>query len=153
MYEGTVLQHLVGAKLVVLEMLTIDDCQGANVADLQTDRSGDFTAGDAAIHVTTRPTAMLIEKCQNNNDAAVRPIIVTTDSGIAWTTQLATDAGLDDRIEIVGAEQFIATNILERGRFVGEPQVAELRQLVDTYNAIIDAVESDPSLRIEVASH
>lgn len=52
-YKGTVLQHLVAAKLEYL-MPTIE-IHGASDADDQTGREGDFIISDTAIHCTTMP--------------------------------------------------------------------------------------------------
>lgn len=69
-YAGTVLQHLVAAKLC----LVVPDIEinGADVADAPTGRSGDFMIGDTAVHCTTMPGQALIEKCSENIACGIR---------------------------------------------------------------------------------
>ncbi len=63
-YLGSVLQHLVGAKLA----LALPDVKlthlGASVADHSTKRAGDFQIDRTVIHVTTMPSESLLEKCR-----------------------------------------------------------------------------------------
>lgn len=56
---GTMLQHLVGAKLNLLLDSPLQH-HGANVADDVSGREGDFIVEDVAIHVTTSPSEALI---------------------------------------------------------------------------------------------
>ena len=64
-YLGTVLQHLVAAKLCLILPEGSFEIHGASVADGPTDRSGDFVINNTVIHCTTMPGALLIEKCQS----------------------------------------------------------------------------------------
>lgn len=48
-----------------------------STSDAQSGRSGDFLLGDVAIHVTTSPSAGVIERCKENLDQGLRPVIVT----------------------------------------------------------------------------
>ena len=150
-YMGTVLQHLVGAKLELICPPGSVDHHGASVADAPTDRDGDFTIKDTAIHVTTAPTEALIQKCGRNIEAGKRPIIVTTQLGAQGAQASAMAAGIDGRIDIFEIEQFIATNVYERSAFVESKRRAVLIDIVDRYNSIVAKHESDPSLKIEIA--
>lgn len=149
-YAGAVLQHLVGAKLECALGSGQVEHHGFAVADAPGGRSGDFLIGDVAIHVTTAPGEGLIGRCRENLDAGLRPVIVTLPAGVAVVAALAANAGLDQRIDIFDAEQFVALNIYEIGRFAPSGRRATLGDLVDRYNEIIEAHETDPSLRIEV---
>ncbi|MEO5343282.1 MAG: DUF4928 family protein [Gammaproteobacteria bacterium SHHR-1] len=60
-----------------------------------------------------------------------------------------TKAGLGERIDVFEIEQFIALNLYELGKFGAEGRRIAVDDLVMRYNAIIDAVETDPSLKIE----
>lgn len=150
-YMGTVLQHLVGAKLEsILPEGTIQH-HGASVADAPSDREGDFTVRDTAIHVTTAPSEALIQKCRRNLDADVRPVIVTTQDGAQGAEALAKDAGIDGRIDVFEIEQFIATNVYGKSGFAQTDRRMNVSKIVERYNAIVEAHETDPSLKIEVA--
>lgn len=76
-YLGTVLQHLVAAKLCLILPEDSFEIHGASVADGPTDRNGDFVIGNTVIHCTTMPSALLIEKCRANLRAGCHPVIIT----------------------------------------------------------------------------
>lgn len=148
MYAGAVMQHLVGAKL---DHVKDGDLlhHGFSVADAPSNRSGDFLVGDVAVHVTTAPGEALIRKCQNNLSAGLRPIIITTEDGVGGAKALAKQAGVDDRLDVIEIEQFIATNVYEWSLFERDNRPTAIRDIIDRYNRIIADCESDPSLRIE----
>lgn len=146
MYVGIVMQHLVGAKLdIVLGGVTH---HGASVADHSSGRDADFLMGDVAIHVTTTPGEALIRKCASNLSSGLRPLIVTTGQGAVVAQGLAQQASIADRIDVLEAEQFLAGNLYEHGRFelAGRRETAE--RLLSKYNEIVGEYETDPSLQI-----
>lgn len=148
MYAGAVMQHLVGAKLDIVTGSGLTH-HGASVADAPSNRAGDFLIGDVAIHVTTAPGEALIHKCQNNLGSGLRPVIVTTEDGVGGAKALARQAGIDDRLDIIEIEQFIATNVYEWSKFQRNERSSTVAEIVARYNAIVGECESDPSLRIE----
>lgn len=150
-YVGTVLQHLVGAKLdLILSAERQVDHHGASVADASTDRAGDFLVDNVSIHVTTAPTESLIRKCRQNLDSGLRPIIVTTFESRAGMESLAKGMDIDGRIDIIEAEQFVATNIFEWSGFTEESRKREISRLIAQYNVVVEKCETDPSLLIEI---
>ncbi|MBN1562024.1 DUF4928 family protein [candidate division KSB1 bacterium] len=151
MYAGAVMQHLVGAKLKLVLPNEKFDIHGFSVADQPSGRKGDFLLGSASIHVTTAPTEALIRKCLDNLNQGLKPVIVTTSKGAGGAEALAGDLGIAERIDIFEIEQFVATNVMELGRFVSVELNVTVRDLVKQYNNIINACETDPSLKIELA--
>ena len=150
MYQGAVLQHLVGAKLeLAMPGLTIGH-NGFSVADAVSDRSGDFVIDDTIIHITTSPNEAVIRKCQRNLEAGAKPIILTLADGVTAAAVLAANANLTGRIDIMDAEQFLAANIHELSMFAPASRKPTLERLVETYNRIVAENETDPSLRIEI---
>jgi len=148
MYVGTVMQHLVGAKLdLVLGGITH---HGASVADEGTGRDADFLMGDVAIHVTTATGEALIRKCQRNLEGSLRPLIVTTTKGLTVAQGLAEQAGIADRIDVLDAEQFIAGNLYEHGRFELKGRRETAERLIGKYNEVVESCEGDPSLQINL---
>lgn len=147
---GTMLQHLVGAKLNLLLDGRLEH-HGASVADDVSAREGDFIVEDVAIHVTTSPSEALIRKCKRNLDNGLKPIIITIARGPILAEELAGQAGIAERLDVFEAEQFIAGNLYEIGRFAQAGRRATAEQLISEYNAIVDRCETDPSLRIDVA--
>lgn len=149
-FQGTMLQHLVGAKLdLVLGPGKIEH-HGASQNDAGEGRHGDFEIGDVAFHVSTAPGEALIRKCQTNLEASRRPVIVTTAKGAATAEGLAGNAGIADRIELLEVEQFLATNIHELGLFDAKQRRVKVEELVTRYNELVKKHETDPSLRIEI---
>lgn len=147
---GTVLQHLVGAKLdLALKRVSITH-HTASTADQPGGRAGDFEIGDTVVHVTTSPSEALIAKAIANIKAGRKPIIVTTGKGVATAEGLSETAGYGERIEVFEVEQFIALNIHELANFDLPGRRETVTRLVDTYNEIIDTYEHDPGLRIEM---
>ncbi len=150
MYQGAVLQHLVGAKLeLAMPEITIGH-NGFSVADSVSDRSGDFVIDDTIIHITTSPGEAVIRKCQRNLEAGAKSIILTLAEGVIVAKVLASNAGLTGRIDIMDAEQFLAANLHELSLFKTSARLMTLEKLVETYNRIVNDNETDSSLRIEI---
>ena len=147
MYEGTVLQQLVAAKLSII--MPEVEINGASVADDPTGRGGDFNIGDTAIHCTTAPANLLIEKCKANLSHGLHPIIVTISDRVITARTLLEDAGIGQRVEVWDLQQFLSTNVYEHGCFNSKYRHDVLAELISNYNGIIDEFETDPSLRIE----
>ncbi len=150
MVAGAVMQHLVGAKLEIALPEARIEHQGFAVADAPGGRKGDFLIGDTAIHVTTAPSEALIRKCCDNLRENLRPVIITTQSGAGGAVALAKNANVADRVDILEVEQFVATNVYEWSRFENTQRPLSVRELVETYNRIIEKSETDPSLKISV---
>ncbi|WP_267877800.1 DUF4928 family protein [Massilia oculi] len=147
-YVGAVLQHLVGAKLeLALPELEIVH-NGASVADMVSSRSGDFVLDNAIIHCTTAPAEALLRKCQANLQAGLHPIILTTANKISVAEGLAENIGIEGRVEIMDALQFLAANLYEMSLFKGSDRRITVVRLVEKYNEIVAKHEADPSLRI-----
>lgn len=147
---GTMLQHLVGAKLDILLGPGLEH-HGASVADEATGRDGDFPIDDVAIHVTTAPTEALLRKCSRNLEKGLKPVIITTTRGRPLADGLSEQAGIADRVDVFEAEQFIAGNLYEIGRFQREGRKATAQDIVSRYNEILDLCETDPGLKIEMS--
>lgn len=147
---GAVAQHLVGATLEIRHTDIAIENQSYTTADQQTGRAGDFMVNDTAIHVTVGPTEALVAKCQANIEQGFRPMILTLEDRIGTARSLADYIGIEDRIAVRGVEEFVAVYIDEMARY-SEPETRRVfRQLFDTYNSRVAAVEPDPSLLVEI---
>ena len=149
-YVGTVLQHLVAAKLQLL--MPSVELHGASEADDQTGREGDFVVGNTAIHCTTAPGDLLMEKCKRNLEHGLNPVIITLADRVPMAKGHLEVAAIAGRVEVWDLQQFVASNVFELGRFNVTEKAATLRELIEDYNGIIDEYEGDPSLRIEYTS-
>jgi hypothetical protein len=150
MYQGAMLQHLVGAKLeLALPGIQIGH-NGFPVADTVSEWFGGFVINDSIIHITTSPSEAVIRKCQRNLEAGTKPIILTLAEGVTVAKVLASNAGLNGCIDIMDAEQFLAANLHELSLFKTSARLLTLEKLIRAYNRIVADNETDPSLRIEV---
>jgi hypothetical protein len=149
---GAMYQHLVGAALDLVLGDGVLKHHGFSVADASTQRAGDFIIDDVAIHVTTSPTEALIRKCVSNIEDGLRAIIITSKVGTAAAEVLCANAQLQGRVDVFEIEQFIASNIYEMSGFSRVFHKSKIRELVAAYNEIVETCETDPSLRIELAS-
>ena len=148
-FAGIMLQHLVGAKLdLILPEDKRPKHDSASTADASAAKAGDFVIDSAAIHVTTAPSEALMRKCRNNLDDGLKPLVITIAGSRAGAELLAKNQGIQDRIDIIEAEQFIATNIMEWGCFSTVPQRREMERLIARYNQIIETVETDWGMKI-----
>ncbi len=150
MVAGAVLQHLVGAKLTVALPDVRLRHEGFAVADSPGRRKGDFLVHDTVVHVTTVPTEGLVQKCCKNLEENLRPIIVTIEDATGSAKVLARNAGVEERIDVLEIEQFIATNVYEWSLFQHRNRPTSIAELIKAYNAIVDQCETDPSLRIDI---
>lgn len=148
-YSGAVLQHLVGAKLDVLLGVGSVEHNSYSTSDEQSGRAGDFLLADVAIHVTTSPGEAVIDRCRENLDDGLRPVLITTQRGLTAAEVHAENKDLGERIDVFEIEQFVVLNLYELGRFVPKDRRATLHNIVERYNEIVEEVETDPSLRIE----
>jgi hypothetical protein len=151
MVVGTMMQHLVGARLEGVFPGVIAH-HSSSTKDEGQHRPGDFSIGDVAIHVSTAPGEALIRKCQANLAAGQRPVIVTAGRGVALATGLAENAGIAERLDVFDVEQWLAADIFDREGESLPGRTAAIGELLDRYNEIVGKVETDPSLRIEVAA-
>lgn len=148
-YLGTVLQHLVAAKLCLILPEGSFEIHGASVADAPTSRSGDFVINKTIIHCTTSVGDLLINKCKANIDNGYRPVIITIFGRVQTALNQIEDAGLAGRIEVWDIQQFLSSNVHEHSLFDVGKQNATLGTIIENYNQIIYEKETDPSLRIE----
>ena len=148
---NTVLQHLVGAKLDIVLGAGKVTHHATSEADEAEGRAGDFVLGNVAIHVTTNPSEALMAKCKRNIDAGLRPLIVTTTSRkIIAAADLAEQANIASRFDILDVEQFLTANLYEHALFSAKNHIPKTAEILARYNELIDAHETDPSLKIEI---
>lgn len=150
-YQGAMMQHLIGAKLEIVLYPDPVVHNSTSTNDQEHGRTGDFDIGDVSIHVTTRPSEALLEKCRQNLQANRKPLIITLESGVNMAAQLADELDIVERVEIIDFVQFIVANIHERSSFTRDARFTQLERLIENYNHIVDKYENDPSLRIEIA--
>ncbi|MDN8596385.1 DUF4928 family protein [Corynebacterium tuberculostearicum] len=146
---GSVLQHLVGAKLQLRFPEIEIGLDHSNAADQQTGRQGDFQVKTTAFHVTMAPSEKVIERCQENLRNGYRPVLIVPARRVAGARDNADMAGIGDKVSVIDAETYIGTNIEEISQYDGDEIRSGLAALVRTYNYRIRSSESDASLQIE----
>lgn len=148
-YLGTVLQHLVAAKLCLIMPEGSFEIHGASVADAPTARSGDFVINKTIIHCTTSVGDLLINKCKTNICNGYRPVIITMFERVQTALNQIEDAGLAGRVEVWDIQQFLSANVHEHSLFDEDKRNTKLGAIIENYNQIVLEKETDPSLRIE----
>ena len=149
-YVGAMLQHLVGAKLDIVLGTGKVEHHGFSVADHPTERKGDFHVESVAIHVTTHPSEALVRKCAKNLQDDLKPVIITSGEGVEGATFLLKSAELVLRVDVLDASQFLTANVYERSLFKAADCKITLAKLLERYNEIVAACETDPSLLIRL---
>ncbi|MCG5048879.1 DUF4928 family protein [Pectobacterium brasiliense] len=152
-FVGTLMQHMVGAKLDVLLGGGKIIHHHSNQNDSGSSRSGDFDYEDMVLHVTNLPTEALLSKCIANLEGGYKPLVITSSKGAFVLETLLENFGngtYDGRVDILEFEQFIASNVIELGRFNAAGRKASLSKIIEAYNRIIETVEYDLSLKIEL---
>ena len=150
-YAGALIEHLVGAVI---------DCglgdgrvthHSASAADQPSGRGGDFSLGNTVIHVTSAPGEAVIRRCVSNLESGFVPILVVRGRSVGTASDLANNAGVHDRVDVVSVEQLLSVAVLSLGGFDADARRAVLRRIVARYNEIVREVETDPSLLIRLA--
>lgn len=149
-YFGTVLRHLVGAKLELLLGQGVIKHHGSSVAAHSTARKSDFDVDGVAIHVTDHPREAMIRKAAANLKSGLKPIIITTTDGVKFAFLTLKGTEWADRIDVLEVGQFLTANIYERSLFRVSDCKVTLRKIIERYNVIVEQCETDPVLRIRV---
>jgi hypothetical protein len=149
-YVGAMLQHLVGAKLDFVVGEGKIQHHGSSVADHSTSRQSDFQIETVAIHVTTHPSEALVRKCGQNLQAGLKPLIITIGDGVEGAAFLLKSAELADRVDVLDVGQFLTANVYERSFFKAAACKVTFSNLLNRYNEIVTACETDPALRIAI---
>ena len=150
-YVGTVIEHLVGAVIDCGLGLGAVSHHSSSSADQPSGRSGDFHFDGTAVHVTTSPGEAVIRRCGENLEAGLRPVLVVRGRSVGTATDLANNAGIEDRVDVLSVEQLVTLAVIgSRALGVRERRDA-LSRIVERYNDIVGEVETDPSLRIALS--
>jgi len=110
-----------------------------------------FRIGNTVIHVTHCPEWPLMHECFAESDQGLRPLVISTRTGAAQAEALAQQVGMGRKVEVLDITQFLVANMLEWTGFNGSQRRHTFEEFIARYNTIIEACETDPSLKIEVA--
>jgi hypothetical protein len=147
---GIVEQQLVGAKLARRFQEVDIPNHPAHAGDKQTERMGDFSISNLVYHVTAAPSRNVLQKCADNLQVGLHPILLVPREQENKARVLAQDEGIDQQLTIIAIESFIALNIIELATDEKKDFFSVLKEIVEIYNARLSAVETDLSLQIEV---
>lgn len=147
---GIVEQHLVGAKLARrFHNISITN-HPAHAADVQTDRKGDFAIAKMIYHVTASPSKNVINKCKENIQIGLSPILLVPTKQETRARILAEDEGILKEITIISIESFVSLNIIEMATEENKDFYTLLKEIIDIYNQRLSEAETDMSLQIEI---
>lgn len=146
---GVVEQHLVGAKLQKRHAnIAVPNFPG-HAADVQTGRSGDFVIDGIVYHVTAAPTPNVIQKCAENIQAGLQPILLVPKDLASKAEGFGEYAGIGERLIVIAIEDFVALNIIEMAVDHKMKFIEVLKEIIDIYNERLEEVETNMSLRID----
>lgn len=147
-FVEAMLQHLVGAKLDIVLGTGKIQHHGFSVADLSTERNGDFQVDLVTFHVTTHPTEALMQKCTQNLRNGLKPVVVTIDEGVTGAKFLLKNSRVEERVDVLDAIQFLTANVYEHSVFQASHYKPTMTTLLQRYNEIVVNCETDPALTI-----
>lgn len=151
--QGSVAQHLVGAKLS-LRFPEIDIAHHhAFAGDVQTAREGDYVIGDRVFHVTVSPTGDHYRKCKANVDNGKRPYLLVSEryretARIKIEDEIGRNSS--QKVVVESLQDFIGQNIDEISMGANAGSGDGIRKLIEKYNELVDQYDVDKSLMIEV---
>lgn len=147
---GKVEQHLVGAKLQQRHPTIEISNHPGHAADVQTGRVSDFAVRSARYHVTATPGLDVVQKCAANISTGLHPILLVPRSEVSKAFHLAEALAIENRLSVVAIEDFVGDNIIEMAHDSETDFLSVLRSIVEKYNARLQSVETDMSLKIEI---
>jgi hypothetical protein len=149
--RGVVERHLVGATLQQRHPGIAIPNNPGHAADAQTGRSGDFPLKDISYHVTATDGKEATERCKQNIEAGVHPVLVVPRRYLEIARARADVVGILPRVSILAIEDFIAQNIIEMSTGQQQDFFSTLKAIIDEYNRRLEQVETDMSLKIELS--
>ena len=149
-FAGVVVHHLVGAMLEVMYPDIEIEVLSLASADQRVGRACNFMINDFMIHIALGPTEALLATWHTNIELGFRPMILTLEDRIGTARSLADYIRIGDRVTVRGIEEFLSRNIEAMASYSTAETRRVLRQLFDTYNSRVSAVELDPSLLVEI---
>jgi len=148
---GVVERHLVGATLQQRHPGIAIPNNPGHAADAQTGRSGDFPLNDISYHVTATDGKEATERCKQNIEAGVHPILLVPRRYLENAKARADVVGILPRVSILAIEDFITQNIIEMSTNQQQDFFSTLKAIIDEYNVRLEQVETDMSLKIELS--
>jgi hypothetical protein len=148
---GAVERHLVGATLQQRHPEIVIPNNPGHAGDTQTGRSGDFPLEDISYHVTATDGKEAAERCKQNIEAGVHPVLLVPRRYLEKARVRTEIAGIEHRVSILAIEDFITQNIIEMSTNQQQDFFSTLKAIVDEYNRRLEEVETDMSLKIELS--
>lgn len=146
-YFNVVLTHLVAATLDSMGPSDVAEPGSDPLSHTRASRAP-FELGDTHFHVAGTPGTATFTACRESLGRGYRCVLITVPPWGALDTAIAQETGVDDQLDVVDFEHFVAVHLGLRSRFRAALLPAELRRLVTRYNEIVDREETDPSLKI-----
>jgi len=148
---GAVAHHLVGAKLALRYPHREVDNRSHTTADHHGGHAGDYEINDTAFHVTVAPMPHLFEnRVSENLRNGLRVKVLVPKNRVEAARQLDEQANVAGKVDITAIEDFIGPNIEEIAEFSSQRLAKYFRELLETYNSRVLAVEADRSFLIDI---
>jgi len=91
-----------------------------------------------------------MQKCEANIRTGKRPVLLVPQNKKAAAAAFAELAHIDNQIDVISIEDFVAVNIIEMSAGAKMDFFQILREIIEIYNKRLSEVETDMSLRIEI---
>ncbi len=105
--------------------------------------------GEVVYHITVAPGPNVIQKCRENIQAGLYPILLVPGDLVIKAKNFAEYAGLKETLMILAIEDFVALNIIGMAIDQRARLIEVLKEMIDIYNKRLEEVETDMSLRID----
>jgi len=117
--QGPFLRDLVQAMLILKfpEMPVVIRENLPVYADLQVIFDGCLEVGDVVIHVVPRIGEAVVRHCAEDLANGRRPLVLAVGEGVPAFRTLMGYAGLEERVEVMDAQDFLVTGVLSLAGF------------------------------------
>jgi len=101
----------------------------------------------------SRPALIgVYEKCRHNLENGYRVFLLVPERALTGARQNA-ELMMPGRIAVESIETFVGQNIEELSYFSRDKLKSGFRRLLETYNARVDAAETDKSMLVEISTN
>lgn len=143
---GAMLQHIVAASLSVTGDRPLPVLP-ASASDASTSRSGDFEVESTVFHVTVSPGQLLIEKCVQNVNDGLLPVVISLNIRKEAARQLLANASIENHSAVLSLCDWFGSQLQSAGGYSETSWRPLMRQVLAEYNRRVLDAERDRGLQ------
>lgn len=107
-----------------------------------------FVIDKTLIFVTVDPGLLFIREYKAMIAHGYRIVIITPSEKVFTVQAYCEEEKVNERIDIFSVEEFLVINLYRLSGFSSQRRAVTIEQLITRYNTIIEACETDQSLKI-----